>query len=449
MDESANKIDQLLQGAKSVAGVIEHAGYQAWFVGGCVRDRLLDRRLKDIDIATNATPDQIVSLFPEVKLVGAKFGVALVRYDKMDYEVATFRCDGPYVDHRHPCSVSFGALEDDVRRRDFTINALFQNPETSEIVDLVGGLDDLKKGVLRCVGDPRERFQEDALRLLRAIRFATRFSFDIDPDTWEAMVELAHTIEYISPERQRIELTRIFQDPNGEKGLRLLDRSGLLHWVLPEVEVMKGFEQGRRYHPEGDVYEHTCLVLANVDNRTEINVWAALLHDVGKPSTFRRNDEGKITFYDHPKVGAELAEKILTRLRLPNDDIDVITQVIGRHMDFLNIEKMNRATLRRFLGAETIENDLSMHRADCLGSTGGLMYYDFAQQKMEEFANSKESLIPPMLINGRDLMELGIPAGPLIGKVLKEIQEKQLNSELNSMEEALEWVETNWLKNED
>lgn len=432
----------LREGALEVARRLTGAGFQACFVGGCVRDQLLGLPIKDFDIATNARPEQVTPLFDGAKLVGAKFGVVLVRVVGIDYEVATFRRDGQYLDHRHPDTVSYGTMEDDVQRRDFTINALFMDPATRQVTDLVGGLPDLKAGVLRCVGEPGKRFNEDALRLLRAIRFAIRFGFEIEPLTWQAMREHAPTIQYVSPERQRVELTTILCGRNAGRAVRLMEESGLLHWLLPEIVALKGVEQGREFHPEGDVYTHTLLVLEAVEPRTVVNVWGALLHDVGKAATFRRDPETRrISFHEHEEVGAAMAREILARLRFGNDEIEAIASVVSRHMMFLHVRQMKESTLRRFISAPTIENDLAVHRADCLGSNGKLDYWEEVRRRMSEFSQRAEPVIPAPLVTGNDLMALGYRPGPKLGAVLKAVGEKQLDGELRSKEDALCWLQ--------
>lgn len=438
--DPAEKERLLLEEGRAIVERLRKAGFVAYFVGGCVRDRLLGHSLKDIDIATDAKPEDVGRLFESSRFVGAKFGVALVRRQGLDFEVATFRKDGLYLNHRHPETVSYGTMEEDARRRDFTVNALYQDPVTEEVVDLAGGLEDLENRLLRCVGEPRQRFNEDALRLLRAIRFAVRMDFKIEDQTWLAMEELAPTIQYISPERQRDELTAILTGPNPARGLRLLDQSGLLHWLLPEIEAMKGVEQGKLWHPEGDVFEHTLLVLENVEPRNAVNAWAALLHDVGKPPTFDRDENGQITFHDHQAIGAEMAGEIMLRLRFPTREIEAVREIVRRHMIFKDVTRMRRSTLRRFLSAPTIEGDLAVHRADCLGSSGRLDYYDFCKEKLEEFAAGEEPMLPTPLINGHDLMAMGFQPGPALGQALSAVREKQLEGELAEKDQALEWV---------
>lgn len=429
------------EAAAGIVARLRAAGHEAFFVGGCVRDELLRLPLKDIDIATSAHPEQVAALFDSVKFVGQAFGVSLVNVGGHSFEVATFRKDGAYLNHRHPDSVSYGTIEDDAERRDFTVNALYEDPISGQIRDFVGGVLDMRARAIRCVGDPRRRFKEDALRLLRAVRFAARLGFIIERDTEFAMKELAPTIRYISPERQRDELSRILTGPNPTGAIRMMDDCGVLHFLLPEIEAMKGVEQGKLYHPEGDVFVHTLLVLEKIEPRTEAHAWAALLHDVGKPSTFAHNGpEGGISFHEHEKVGAVMARQILERFRFSNEFIDTVSTLVARHMMFKDAAQMRRSTLRRFLGAPTIESDLALHRADCLGSWGGLDGYDFCRAKIAELAATATPALPPSLITGHDLMALGMKPGKAIGEMLRRIQEMQLEGELVTAEQAREWV---------
>lgn len=418
---------------------LQEAGFSAWLVGGCVRDKLLGVPIKDVDITTDARPEEVVALFPRMKEVGSHFGVSLVPSPVGPFEVATFRHDGSYLNHRHPSNVRFGTHEEDAARRDFTINAIYLNPMDGTIFDPHNGRDDLKKRILRCVGDPSKRFKEDALRLLRGIRFATHLGFEIERKTWDGIFEAAPLIDQISPERQRDELDRIIRDPNARRGLDLMDRSGLLYFLLPELLELKGVEQGRTHHPEGDVWVHTGLVVEKVEPRTTVNCWAALLHDIAKPVTFRRVG-GRITFYTHEIVGADMARVILKRLRFPSDKIDAITAVVRRHMKFLGMEKMKNSTLRRLLSAPTIESDLALHRADRLGSNGDLSTWEYCRRKMDEFGRKEEPILPPPLISGHDLIAMGLEPGEQLGRILREIQDLQLDGELDTRESALAWA---------
>lgn len=435
--------------ALRIAGKLREHGHQAWFVGGCVRDRLLGLPLKDIDIATDARPERIRRIFDQSRLVGARFAVTVINTAEGPFEVATFRHDGAYFDHRHPSDVRFGTMEEDAARRDFTINALYLDPVSGEIRDFHGGLGDLEQGILRSVGDPRIRFREDALRLMRSIRFACRFGFRIEEETWEALFERAPLIDHISPERHRDELTRILTGPEAARGVRLMAEAGLLYFLLPEFLELQGVEQGRKHHPEGDAWVHTLLVLEKVEPRTPVNCWAALLHDLGKAPTFRRDPQtGRITFHEHQKVGAEMADAILTRLRFPGGEKALIVRCIERHMDFLNLRQMRESTLRRWLASETVEHDLALQRADCLGSNGKLETWEYCRRKLVELNARRENPLPPPLLSGHDLLALGWEAGPDLGRALRRLQDMQMDGEVTTREEALA-VATRWREGRD
>ncbi len=428
----------LLAGAVDVARRLRTAGHRALWVGGCVRDALLRLPLKDIDIATDARPEQVTRLFEGSRLVGATFGVVVVPVGERQYDVATFRRDGTYVDFRHPASVEFGSLEDDSRRRDFTMNAIYFDTSDGSLVDPQGGVADIAGRLLRCVGNPRDRFSEDALRLLRAVRFASRLGLTIDGATSAAMRDLAPNVQYLSPERVRDELTAMLTGPAPSRAIRLLEEHRLLEWVLPEVAALHGVEQGAMHHPEGDVFKHTMLCIDRLEPKSPILAWATLLHDIGKPATFRRWEDGGISFYDHEKVGADIARSILARLRFPADFTDRVALLVSRHMRFLSIEQMRTSTLRRFLGSETIEEDLALHRADCLGSSGRLDYHDFARRKMAEFRDAGEHAMPPPFVTGDDLIALGVPPARRLGRLLRELHDEQLEGRLTSREQAIE-----------
>lgn len=426
------------QAALDIIRALREAGHQAWFVGGCVRDRLLGLPLKDVDIATAARPQEIHRLLAPSRLVGTRFAVTMVDRPEGIFEVATFRHDGAYLDHRHPSTVRFGTLEEDAARRDFTINALYFDPLSGEIRDFHGGLQDLEAGIVRCVGDPNVRFREDALRLLRCIRFACRFDFGIERQTWQALFERAPLIDHVSPERHRDELTRILTSPGAARGVHLMAEAGLLYFLLPELLELKGIEQGRGPHPEGDAWAHTLLVLEKVEPRTPVNCWAALLHDIGKAPTFHRDAEsGRITFHRHQQLGAEIAAMILTRLRFPNEEREAIVECIARHMDFVHVCKMRESTLRRWLSSPTIEHDLALHRADCLGSNGRLDYWEFCRRKLEELRERQEEALPPPLVSGHDLLAMGWQPGPALGRALQRLQDMQMDGEVTTREEAL------------
>lgn len=416
---------------------LRQAGHTAYWVGGCVRDRLLNLALKDIDIATDARPEQLAALFDGVRLVGAQFGVAIVPADGHALEVATFRRDGRYVDLRRPESVSFGTMADDARRRDFTINALYLDPTTGEVIDLVGGREDLAAGRLRTVGDPRERFAEDALRLLRAVRFAARLGFEIDPATRAAIAERAPTVAALAPERVRDELTLMLTGPAPARALRLLDDAGLLRVVLPELTALKGCAQSPDWHPEGDVWVHTLLAMDKLQPRTKLAAWATLLHDIAKPVTRYQWPDGRITFYGHERVGADMAEVICARFRFSSDDTQSIAQLVARHMRFMSAHEWNRATMRRFIASPTIDDDLALHRADCLASHGKLSAWELVSGEVAARRAGPGIELPAPLVSGADLIAMGHRPGPGFRFVLEKLQESQLNGELSTRDEAL------------
>jgi poly(A) polymerase len=419
--------DTLLAGARAVAGRLRQAGHQALFAGGCVRDRLMGRPPKDYDVATSARPDEVERLFPRAIGVGKAFGVIRVRQAGHEYEVATFRQDHAYRDGRRPEAVTFSDAEQDARRRDFTINALFQDPATDDILDYVGGQADLAARVLRCVGEPRERFQEDHLRLLRAIRFSEALGFVLHPDTRQALVACAPLITRVSAERIRDELSRILTESiRPGRAVGALRESGLLRHVLPEVEAMVGQEQPPEFHPEGDVFQHTAIMLDLMTERAPLLAWAVLLHDVGKPLVVTR-DGDRLRFNNHDKAGQELAAAILRRLCFSNHDLEAIAHMVGNHMRFKEARKMRPATLRRLVAAPTFRLELELHRLDCLASHGKLENHDF----LAAFERSlqSEAALPKPWVSGRDLMDLGLREGQAIGRWKAWAHEAQLNGE--------------------
>jgi poly(A) polymerase len=421
---------------------LRSAGHEALLAGGCVRDHLLGCEPKDYDVATSATPQQVIALFPGALTVGAHFGVVIVRQGSEQIEVATFRTDGSYKDGRHPESVTFSTAEEDAQRRDFTVNGLFRDPISGGIIDYVGGQSDLEKRLLRAIGDPSKRFDEDKLRLLRAIRFATTLGFEIDPLTWQAVCEHAPAIQSVSAERIRDELIKIFLHPNRVRGFDLLVDSGLMAEVLPEILVLKGVEQPPQWHPEGDVFIHTRLMLSLLPEVvSEPLVLSVLLHDIAKPATFTVDETGRIRFNGHDKLGAVMTGEILRRLKFPNDVIEPTQVAVEHHMVFKDVKKMKKSTLKRMMARSTWADELALHRIDCLGSNGLLDNYEFMQAKAEEF--SHEPLIPQPLLNGRDLMALGWQAGKQLGAVLTEVQNAQLEGIISTKDEALTWLRTN------
>ncbi len=427
--------------AKNVAGKLRDAGYVAYFAGGCVRDALLGKEAKDYDIATSATPKQVSKVFPAADAIGEHFGVMLVKQEGFHFEVATFRTDGSYQDGRRPDSVEFSSPEEDAQRRDFTVNGLFQDPESGELIDFVNGQSDLKAGILRAIGDPEERFQEDALRLMRAVRFATNLGFEIESKTWEAISDNAELLEKISIERIRDEFSKIIVSPNRRRGLELLVASGLINYFLPEVMFLIGCEQPAQWHPEGDVYVHTCIMLEMLGEE-EVPLSLALsvlLHDIGKPATYTYDTaDDRIRFNGHDGVGAEMSEEILRRMKYSNDVIEDVRVMVANHMNFMNVMKMKVSKLKRFMSRDTFTYEMELHRVDCASSNGFTENYDFLIEKREEFAN--EPLIPEPLVTGRDLIEMGYTPGPEFKEILLSVQTEQLEGRLSDSEEALVWV---------
>ncbi len=428
--------------ATTLAKTLISAGHTAFFAGGCVRDKLLGLSPKDYDIATSATPAEVLKLFPGSNQVGAHFGVIIVKHDGHHIEIATFRTDGSYGDGRRPDSVTFSTPEEDAHRRDFTINGLFEDPETGEVIDHVNGLPDLQARVLRAIGNPTDRFQEDALRLLRAVRFATTLGFPIEPVTLAAIKGNARLLEKISPERIRDEFSKTITSPNRRRGLELLTDTGLIARFLPEVLPMIGCEQPPQWHPEGDVYTHTCIMLEMLEPDAPLALClATLLHDIAKPPTQTFDEEdGRIRFNGHDAMGAEMAETILSRLKYPNAIIRDAAHMVSRHMQFMNVQQMRKAKLKRFMSEPTFPQEMELHRVDCASSNGFTDNYIFLNEKAEEFAN--EPLIPPPLITGKDLIQRGLQPGPRFKEILEEIQTEQLENRLGTKEEAVGYLET-------
>jgi tRNA nucleotidyltransferase/poly(A) polymerase len=424
-----------LSEAVQIAVQLRRHGFQAWLVGGCVRDLVLGREPKDYDITSDARPDQLLQIFPGAQLVGAQFGVVLVE----GIEVATFRSDHSYQDGRHPSAVTFETdARQDVLRRDFTINALLLDPSsvTSEVVDYVGGLTDLRAHIIRAIGDPEQRFEEDHLRMLRAVRFAARFGFEIEPGTLAAMQKLHQRITRVSPERIRDELVRILTEGAPRRGFELLDASGLLGDILPEVAALKGVEQPPEFHPEGDVWTHTLIMLEGLREPTPTLALGVLLHDIGKPGTFHIAE--RIRFDGHVELGERIARDILARLRFSNADIDQVIALIANHMRFTHITEMRDSKLKRMLRLDRFEEHLELHRLDCSSSHGHLENYQFAKAKLEE--SPPEVLRPPRLLSGDDLKEAGYRPGPAFARMLEAVEDAQLEGKIHTRDEALELV---------
>ena len=416
---------------RRILNTLRQNGYEAYLVGGCVRDLLLDRIPKDWDIATNAAPDRIETLFPKTLAIGKVFGIIAVVDDDGTVEVATYRADAPYADGRHPESVAFTDAREDALRRDFTINALFLDPATGEIRDFTGGLADLQARIIRAIGDPAVRFAEDHLRLLRAIRFAATLGFAIEPATFAAVRTLAPHIRNISAERIRDELFRLLTEAQkAGAALQLLRDSGLLREILPEIETMVGVEQPPEFHPEGDVFTHTRLMLDAMPPNPSLRLaLSVLLHDVGKPPTaqFATLPDGsqRWRFECHASVGADMARTILERLRAPNALTDDVCAIIAGHMRLADAPRMRNAKLRRLIGAPTFEDELELHRLDCVSSHAKLDVYDFLKETRAKFA--AEPVLPPPLVTGRDLIALGHSPGPHFAKILQDAYDRQLD----------------------
>lgn len=412
----------------------------ALFAGGCVRDELMEIEPEDYDITTNARPQEIIKLFESTVPVGAHFGVVLVIVNGIPFEVATFRSDGVYLDGRHPENVNFSDTpEEDAIRRDFTINGLMYDPLSDKLYDYVNGVEDIEAGIIRCIGDAERRISEDKLRMIRAVRFAARFEYEIEDRTFEAIKELADKITEVSWERIGEELTKIFTGKNPGTGLQLLHDTGLLRQILPEVENMVGVPQPKNFHPEGDVFEHTKLALDYLEDPSPELAFATLLHDVGKPPTFEVAD--RIRFNRHDKVGEEIADTICSRLRFSNDQRKKIVQAVSDHMRFMAVKEMKASTLKRLFQRETFHLELEMHRVDCLASHGSLENWEFCKREYEK-CDTEEKIKPEPLINGYDLIDMGYVPGPIFGKILSYVEERQLNEEIDAREQALELVKS-------
>ena len=433
----------LREAATDIARRLQAAGHMAYFAGGCVRDELLGHPPHDYDIATSAKPAEVRRLFPKTQAVGAHFGVILVMEHGHAFEVATFRSDHEYIDGRRPEMVTFSTPEEDAARRDFTINGMFQDPVAGRLIDFVGGRPDLDARVLRAIGDPAARFREDKLRLLRAVRFAARFGYEIDPATWEAIRAHAADIHAVSAERIREEVVKTLAHPNRLRGFDLLDRSGLLREIFPEIEALKGCEQPPQFHPEGDVFTHTRAMLGMLAPDAPATLCLAVLfHDIGKPPTFRYHaHEDRIRFSGHDRVGAEMTVRAMERLRFSRAEIERVAEAVRQHMVFKDVQNMRTAKLKRFMAREGFEEELELHRLDCQSSHGDIGNHVFLRHKAEEFAN--EPLIPPRLVTGRDLIALGWKPGPRFGAVLEAVQTAQLEGALTTPEQAIAWVKEN------
>lgn len=428
--------------ANSICDTLIRNGFQALLAGGCVRDLLLGRTPADYDVTTNATPEEAMELFPESVAVGAQFGVILIPADGHKVEVATFRSDAGYSDGRHPDKVIYAkSAEEDVQRRDFTVNGLLMRHDTGEILDFVGGRADLLAGIIRAIGEPERRFEEDKLRMLRAVRFASRFGFEIEAETFRAIKKHVGMIHQVSAERIRDELAKLLTEGAAGNGFRLLDQSGLLEKVLPEIAAMKGVEQPPQYHPEGDVWVHTCLMLDGLSAGSSATLaWGVLLHDAGKPPTFRPISEtgDRIRFDGHADVGVRIGEEICRRLRMSNDDTEQILVLIANHMRFKDVQRMRTATLKRFVRLPKIEEHMELHRLDCLSSHRNLEAYHFVRDFLAR--TPPEQVRPLRLLTGDDLLYLGYRPGPKFSEILRAIEDAQLEGLIGSREEALQYL---------
>jgi poly(A) polymerase len=425
--------------ARKICARLRESGHVAYFAGGCVRDLVRGLTPKDFDVATDAPPEVVQKIFPQTYAVGAKFGVVVVVENGMNFEVATFRSDDAYVDGRRPVTVRFSSPKEDAKRRDFTINGMFFDPAKNKVIDFVGGRADIDSKLVRAIGDPAQRFSEDRLRVLRAVRFATLLDFQIDHQTWDALVAAAPSINQISAERIREELVRIFLSPQRVRGWDLLDASGLMRAIFPEVDAMRGCLQPEQFHPEGDVFQHTRLMLSLLPENVSVPlVFSVIFHDIAKPLTASVDETGRIRFNEHDRIGAEMTEAIMERLRFSRVETDAAVEMVRQHMVFKDVPKMRVAKLKRFMARPTFEEELELHRVDCQSSHQVLDNYEFLQRKREEFAN--EPIIPPPLVRGDDLIALGLKPGPKFGEILDAVETRQLEGALRTRQEALDWV---------
>jgi poly(A) polymerase len=423
------------EGAEVVVRTLRGAGYRAYWVGGCVRDLLMGRQPHDYDIATDAPPEVVAGLFARVHLVGVRFGVVVVTLDGHRYEVTTFRAEGPYADGRHPSRVEFADPRADAQRRDFTVNGLLYDPLTGEVVDHVGGQADIAGRLIRTIGPPQVRFAEDRLRMLRAVRLAAELQFDLEEQTHQAIVAEAPRIVEVSAERIRDELLRLLTSPGRGRGVRLLQATGLLHAVLPEVAATVGVPQPPEFHPEGDVFTHTVLTLEHVRDPSPVLALAALLHDIGKPLTLTRSD--RIRFHEHDRVGAELAEEVCRRLRLSAEEAARVVELVRDHLRVRDLPRMRPARAARFLLGPHAADHLELHRADCLASHGDLSVYQWAQQTRRRLLARPPG---PRLLTGDDLIALGYPPGPQFREILDAVEDARLDGRVATREEAVAWV---------
>ncbi len=425
--------------AKMVIEKLQKSGFKAYFVGGCFRDSILGYSLKDIDIATSATPEDVSALFPKTYHIGAAFGIINVIDESFSFEVATFRKESGYADGRHPGSVVFAQTpEEDAKRIDFTINALYYDPVSEECLDFTGGVKDLKNGVIRCIGKAEDRFAEDSLRMLRAIRFASRFGFEIDSDILNAIKKLSDRIRLLSKERIRDELTKTFTGHFPDRAFQLLYDTGIMEIIMPEIAAMRGVSQPEKYHPEGDVFEHTKLMLQKMALPSEELAWAIILHDVGKPVTKTVDEHGKERFICHDDKGKDIARDILERLKFSRLSTENICYAVANHMRFAVVDEMRPSKYKNIIAKDTFPMELELHRIDCISSNGLLQNFVFLLDKIIE--QRGQTKLPPSLISGKDLLKIGLIPGPEFGHILKKITELQNDKIINTKEEALEYI---------
>lgn len=425
-----------------VTDKLRSAGFSAYFVGGCVRDLILEQEIKDIDIVTDALPDNVVKIFPNSYLIGAAFGIVNIIEDGRTFEIATFRKETGYNDGRHPSSISYAkTAKEDSNRRDFTINSLYLDSQSGEIFDFHNGLEDIKRKILRTIGNPRDRFTEDYLRMLRAIRFSTRLNFELEDELFSSIKSMAFCISDLSIERIRDELSKIFMNRNAARGLELLMDSKILKIVLPEIDAMKGIRQPVEYHPEGDVFEHTKLMLSKVIMPTEELVWSVLLHDVGKVVTFSLDERGKERFICHAEKGKEIAENILKRLKFSKQKIDNISDAVLNHMRFASVCNMRPSKYKALIAKEIFPLELELHRIDCAASNKFIDTFVFLLDKIIE--QRGERRLPRALISGKDLLDIGYQESPIIGKIIMRIVELQNDGIIKSKEEAITFAKAN------
>lgn len=416
---------------------LHQRGHEAYFAGGCVRDKIRGEEPKDFDIATSAGPDEVQQIFPKTVPVGVHFGVVMVVEQELAFEVATFRTEGDYKDGRHPGTVKFSTLEEDAKRRDFTVNGLYYDIKTQKVIDLVGGQKDIKAKTIRTIGEADKRFAEDHLRMMRAVRFACQLEFEIESETFESVKKNSDLIVRVSPERIRDELSKTLTSSQPSRGIRLLDETGLLVQFLPEIEKMKGVEQPCEYHPEGDVFVHTLMLLDGLKNAPIELAMGCLLHDVAKPDTFVRAAD-RIRFHGHDTLGAEMSEKICKRLAFSNAQTELICALVAEHLRFKDAFQMKVSTLKRFLSLDRFDLHLELHRLDCMASHKKLEAYEFCKQKWEEF----KSLPPPplKLVTGKDLIAMGLKPGPKFSEIIRAVEDSILEGTVKTREEALDFV---------